>query len=349
MITSSRRSNSRADSVRSRRAKDIKQRVVIATDSARSPGRYTPIVARNEPDTVPVLQQAHRKNRRKFYLPLSGGAEIRLPAITILKPGWRLVSALILVLCALGIYGMWTLPFFRISDVKLMGANRVTLDEVQQLVPMNGQRMLTILPAQIAHVVQNAYPVLSDVKVSLGFPGVVYVRVQERVPVLQWQQGGTTQWISADGIAFEPKGEAEDLVTVSAAGAPPTGKINLTLVSQQNRKSLASLIIKPEDLVDPLAQPLNPPRTFMDPQMIPAIQAMAKQIPEGVQLEYHPTYGLGWTDPQGWNVFFGLDPNDMPQKLNMYREIIAKLKARGEKPALISMENLYAPYYRMEQ
>ena len=66
---------------------------------------------------------------------------------------------------------MWTLPFFRISDVKLMGANRVTLAEVQQLVPINGQRMLTILPAQIARVVQNAYPVLSDVKVSLGFPG----------------------------------------------------------------------------------------------------------------------------------------------------------------------------------
>ena len=61
MITSSRRSNNRADKVRSRRAKDIKQRVVIATDSARKPGRYTPIVTRDEPDTVPVLQQAHRK------------------------------------------------------------------------------------------------------------------------------------------------------------------------------------------------------------------------------------------------------------------------------------------------
>jgi cell division protein FtsQ len=348
MTLALRRPANRADHVRSRRAKDIKQRVVIATDTVRTPGRYTPIVTRNEPDTVPILQQARRKTRRKFYLPLTGGAEIRLPAIPILKPGWRLVSALILVICALGVYAMWTLPYFRISNVKLMGANRVTLDEIQSLAPMYGQRMLTILPGQIARVIQNAYPVLSEVKVSMGFPGVIYVRVQERVPVLQWNQGGSTQWISADGIAFEPKGEAEELVTINAEGAPPTGKVNLTLVRQENRKSLASLILKPEDLVDPLAEPINPPRAFMDPQMIPAIQAIAKQIPEGVQLEYHPTYGLGWTDPQGWNVYFGLNPDDMPAKLNMYREIINQLKAKGTKPTLISMENLYAPYYRTE-
>ncbi len=343
-----RRSSSRADQVRSRRARDIKQRVVIAADTARRPDHYTPIVTRSEVDSVPLLQHARKKTRRKLYLPLAGGAEIKLPAMPVIKPGWRLVSGLLVVLCALGIYGMWTLPYFRINSVKLIGAERVSLDEVEQIVPMNGQRILMILPQQIERVVQNAFPVLSEVKVSIGLPGVVYVHVEERIPALQWVQDGETQWISADGIAFEPKGEADDLVTVYAEGAPPTGKLNLTLARQDTRKSLASLILKPESLVDPLNEPINQPRAFMEPSMIPAIQAIATQVPDGVQLQYHPTYGLGWTDPEGWQVFFGLDPSNMPAKLNMYRQIVANLKKDDIKPSLISMENLYAPYYRTE-
>lgn len=348
-MTASRKPLSRADQVRSRRAKDIKQRVMIATDTIKQPERYTPIVTRGESEKVPILQQAKKKARRKFYLAIGRGAEIRLPALPIFKPGWRLVSGLLLVLAGLGVYTLWSSPYFRVAAVTLDGASRVSLEEVQQLAPMQGQRMLTIMPDQIAKAILNTYPVLADVNVTVGFPSTIQVKVIEREPVLQWVQDGKTQWISAEGIAFEPKGEAADLVTINAAGAPPSGKSNLTLVKQENRKSLASIILNNtnQDKTAPL--PVAAPKVFMDPQMIPALKAIATQIPEGVQLVYHPLYGIGWYDPDGWKVFFGMNPNDMPAKLNMYREIVSKLKAQGVEPKLISMENLYAPYYRTEK
>ncbi len=341
-----RKPTSRADEVRARRAKDIKQRVIIASDTIKKPGRYTPIVTRDEVESIPILQQARKKTRRKFYIPLPHGAEIRLPAIPVLKPGWRLVSGLIFVLAWLGIYAMWEAPFFQVSGIKLVGGNRVTLAEVQDLAPLKGQRLLAITPDQISRVIRNTYPVLADVKVSIGLPNIIVVKLVEREPVLQWVQDGELKWISAEGIAFDPKGEANELVTIHAAGAPPSGKGNLTLVKQDSRKSLASIVFKAGAEQDiSVAQA----KVFMDPAMIPAINQIAKQVPKGVELVYHPIYGLGWTDPKGWKVYFGMNPNDMAAKLNMYQQITQKLTGQGIKPKLISMENLYAPYYRTEK
>jgi hypothetical protein len=348
-MTASRKPNSRAEQVRSRRAKDIKQRVVIATDSVVKPGRYTPVTTRGDVDAIPFIQQGHKKTKRKFYLPLIGGAELRLPAIPIIKPGWRLASAAIFILAGLGLYAIWEAPVFKVNSVKLVGGNRVSSQEIQNIIPLKGQRMLTIMPGQIATVIRNAFPVLADVQVTVGIPDSITVSLEERKPVLAWEQDDSTQWISADGIAFEPKGDAKDLVTIQANGNPPTGKTNLTLMQQDQTKSLASLIFT--SAADKKSKPavLQPVKSFIDPQMIPAIQEIAKQVPAGVNLLYEPRYGLGWEDPQGWKVFFGMNPKDMPAKLNMYKTITAKLTAQGIHPTLISMENLYAPYYRSEQ
>lgn len=348
-MTAARKPASRADDVRSRRAKEIKQRVVIATDSIAKPARYTPIVTRGEVDSVPIFAQARKKTKRKFYIPLIGGAEIKLPAIPIIKPGWRLASATLFVLAGLGLYAIWYTPFFRVSSVTVVGGDRVTPDEVMNIAPLKGQRMLTIIPRQIATVVQNSFPVLVDVQVTTGIPATITIHLKERQPVMIWQQDGETRWISADGISFEPYGEARDLVTVTASGNPPTGKTNLTLAKQDQIKSLASLILRTDAEPDPANTTVVEPKSFIDPSLIPPIQAIAKQVPVGVTLNYHPRYGLGWQDPQGWMVYFGMNPNDMPAKLNMYRTITAKLTAQGVTPKLISMENLYAPYYRMEQ
>jgi len=218
-----------------------------------------------------------------------------------------------------------------------------------KIVPLKGQRMFTIIPRQIATVVQNSYPVLADVQVTTGIPAQITIHLKERQPVLIWQQDGTTRWISADGVAFEPYGDSRELVTVIADGNPPTGKTNLTLAKQDQIKSLASVILKKDVQSDVVNTTVVQPKSFIDPQLIPAIQAVSKQVPAGVTLMYSPRYGLGWQDPQGWMVYFGMKPDDMPAKLNMYRTITAKLNEQGVKPSIISMENLYAPYYRTEQ
>ena len=72
----SRKPNTRADHVRTRRVKEMKQRVIIATGAAKKPSQYAPIYSRNGDDTVPIRQKAQKRTRRKFFYAFKNGVEI---------------------------------------------------------------------------------------------------------------------------------------------------------------------------------------------------------------------------------------------------------------------------------
>ncbi|MBA4419917.1 MAG: hypothetical protein C0391_02100 [Anaerolinea sp.] len=343
------RSLSRADLVRSRRNKEMKQRVILAADVVKKPLPYTPIQTRNGEGVLPIIQKPRKRTRRKFYYKIMNKLEIKLPAIPVFNPGWRLVSAVIFLVSAFCIYTFYTSPNFTVDQVNLNGAERVTAEEIDAILPVKGQKILSVTPDSIEKVIKNTYPVVEEVRVVVGWPSSITIYVKERVPVLIWDQDNLTQWISADGVAFEPKGEVEDITTIYASGNPPSVGYNLNLVQQESKKPLASLSFpgsrqsKHEEVVE------IPAQIFINPEIIPAIQKMAEQAPQGVNLVYSPTYGIGWVDPKGWQVYFGMQPDEMPQKLAAYDVIVEKLLKKDIHPALISMENLYAPYYRTEQ
>jgi hypothetical protein len=86
----------------------------------------------------------------------------------------------------------------------------------------------------------------------------------------------------------------------------------------------------------------------VDPAIIDAASLLKSQMPENSSLVYSKLNGLGWNDPRGWQVYFGLSFNDMPEKLAMYQSIVDQLTQNNIKPSLISVENIHAPYYRLE-
>jgi hypothetical protein len=88
---------------------------------------------------------------------------------------------------------------------------------------------------------------------------------------------------------------------------------------------------------------------FMQPELVAGILVMRAQAPEGTDLVYDPQYGLGWKDPRGWDIFFGLEGDDIESKLVVYKSIVEKLEANGVTPTLINLEHIHAPYYRLEQ
>ncbi len=348
-MIANRKPSSRADHVRNRRVKEMKQRVISAADIVRKPAPYTPIVSRNGEGSLPIIQKPKKRSRRKFFYAFKTGVEIKLPAIPVFKPGWRLVSGALFVLSALCIYAFWSSPFFTVSAVHLSGAERVTSDEIESIIPVKGQKILAVMPGSIEKVIKNTYPVIKDVNVTVGWPSSIYIHVNERVPVLVWSQDSAIRWISEDGVAFEPKGEAEGLVSITAAGNPPSSGYNMNVLHQESKKSLASLILPVQKTSEEKDIAEIPTQIFIEPELIPAIQEMAKQAPAGVPLVYSPMYGIGWFDDSGWKVFFGMQPQEMPQKLAAYQVIVEKLMKEDIHPKLISMENLYAPYYRTEQ
>jgi hypothetical protein len=76
--------------------------------------------------------------------------------------------------------------------------------------------------------------------------------------------------------------------------------------------------------------------------------ALSEYLPEDTYLQYDPQFGLGWQDPRGWLVYFGSNTSEIDIKLAEYETIISTLQAENRQPALISLEFLHSPFYRME-
>jgi hypothetical protein len=154
----------------------------------------------------------------------------------------------------------------------------------------------------------------------------VAVYVEERQPLLVWKQEGRTVLVDANGYAFpmrSPEDPAPSLV-VESLSSPPV---------------LTQAVEDIENVIQP---------QFMTVEMVSAILSMSAQAPTGSPLVYDAKQGLGWRDVQGWEAYFG-DVRNMDLKLKIYRALVEKLKKEGTPPALISVEHVHTPYYRLER
>ena len=61
---------------------------------------------------------------------------------------------------------------------------------------------------------------------------------------------------------------------------------------------------------------------------------------------YDPQYGIGWQDPRGWQIFFGVTMDNLPLKVQAYQAIMDMLSLKGVQPTLISVAYLDAPFYK---
>jgi len=89
-------------------------------------------------------------------------------------------------------------------------------------------------------------------------------------------------------------------------------------------------------------------RPFLSTDLANAITTLAPFLPQGASLVFDPQYGLGWSDPSGWKVYFGQSNGDTHLKLQVYQAIITSLGEQNIQPSLISVEYPSAPFYRIE-
>jgi cell division protein FtsQ len=179
----------------------------------------------------------------------------------------------------------------------------------------------------------EAFPDLADVQVQVGLPASVRIVLIERQPVIAWVRGEDITWVDADGVVFPKRGEADvDLLWVKADSLP-------TLTSQQQVE------INPAFEILGLGGPIQQ----IDPRLVDVLFKMSEfRPPESGEMVFDDQRGFGWTDPRGWQVYFGTRLDDIDQKLVVYDAIVERMVRDGIQPALISVEFLHAPYYRME-
>jgi len=281
-----------------------------------------------------------RAPKRRIDVPLRvTGAEVRLPALPFAQLGWRGVSlTMVLMMCACLVL-MWMAPVFQVSTVEAQGLKRLTVSDLNAVMGTFGKSIFSLNPNLLRENLNQAFPEFSKISVRVNLPARVKVVVTERQPVIAWTQDGVETWVDGEGISFPPRGVPEaPLVQVEGYGTQPG--INLD-----------ALGIGPSGLTGgiPLPQTPNNPSLKLSPAQVSSILALGAKMPVDTILVYDSEHGLGWNDPNGWEVFFGPEDQDMEMKLTVYQALVERLKSEGIQPALISVEYVHAPYYRMER
>ncbi len=326
------RSASRSADLRSRKAARAKDKITQASEKARHPVNVRPVTVRGNMAGTPGKRRTQSNVRKKYYYTLNTtGAEVRLPAFPILHAGWRLLSGGLVIVLLVGIWAMYSSSTFQVGSLKIVGAKRIAPADINTSLDLEGASILDVIPDQVKEGLLAAYPDIEEASIQVGLPANVVIRIKERQPVVAWQQNGETRWIDQAGMIFPVRGDVPELVNVQAEGNPPAPR--------------------PAEEEKPAALP-NPkpkaPQPFINQDLLVAIQKLSVQAPSGTPVLYDPRYGLGWNDPQGWKVYYGMDIENMDLKLEQYKVIVTDLGKRGIQPKMISVEFPHAPFYRLE-
>jgi cell division protein FtsQ len=278
--------------------------------------------------------------KRRIDVPLKvTGAEVRLPSLPFLHLGWRLVSFLMVLMMAASLVLVWKAPVFQVDSIEAKGLQRLTISDLNAVMGTFGKSIFTLKPNLLTQALQQAFPELSKVSVRVNLPASVKVVVTEREPVISWVQNDIETWVDAQGISFPPRGESQTaLVKVEGHGIPPGSTSEPAPEDQLNL---------PGDLISPTTP--NKTSLKLTPDLVSSILALGANMPADTILVYDSEHGLGWNDPNGWEVFFGDEDQDMPMKLVVYQALVERLQSEGIQPVMISVEYVHAPYYRVQR
>lgn len=263
-----------------------------------------------------------RRFNAVFSLPRPKTRILSLPRVQI-RFGWRLLSFFLVLLFGAGIYLFWSMPQFRVNNAQVTGNQRISDDEINSVLGLNGFPVFLLTPEHIQDQVLRNYPELASVNVTVSLPNIVTVFVTERQPLILWQQESGYTWVDETGTAFRPRGEAQGLIVVQALGEPPV-------------------------ITDPNGDPMVPAQ-YLSEESVKAIIALAPHVPVGSPILYHPITGLSWADLRGWQAVFGTSGNDIEIKIRVYQALVDWLAQRNIQPNLINVAYPKAPFYRVEQ
>ncbi len=278
--------------------------------------------------------------RRRIDLSLhEPGAEVRLPSIPLMQLGWRAVSLFMVLMMVASLFLIWKAPVFKIDGIEAVGLQRLTKSDLNAVMGTLGKSVFSLNPSSLRATLKQAFPEFSKVSVKVGLPASVKVVVTERQPIIDWIQDGSETWVDADGVSFPVRGTISDtLVKVEAHGEPPVAVQPILLGADQAVPG--TLLMDGTAITSTL---------YLSKDMVSSILSLSAKMPPDTVLAYDSERGLGWKDPKGWEVYFGPEDQDMAMKLAVYQALVERLESEGIQPALISVEYVHAPYYRMER
>jgi hypothetical protein len=279
---------------------------------------------------------------------VGNGAEVVFRNIPVIRPGWRLLSAFLVLLIGAALYLAWNTPALRINHLTLVGNKRVSSADIQAILNLNGQQIFAVDTGLIVKKITESFPEVTNVTAEVNSPADVVVSFDERKPVITWQYNKTSYWVDPTGFIFMPKGKLTTPVNIKANEPPPvleTAKPDSTPAPDASGKNAS--LTQASTSTD--AQSISLVGKHISPVVMTSAIKLSAMLKKSTPLAYSNIDGLGWHDAGGWDVYIGLDLNNMDTKLVMYKAVVAQIKKDGVTPVMISVENPDTPYYRTEK
>ena len=289
----------RADKVRARRAMLVREIEHVPPERKAKP-------------------RANRQPRRRLDLALKAelGAEARLPALPAMKLGSRLKTGFLSILTIIALWYAFTSAGFTVERATVLGNKLLSHAQIRSIAQVD-DRVVFLIDPQEVEARLSKFPEVYAATVRISWPNKVEIQVEERQPVVEWDDAGRIWWISSDGVAFIQHGAWPELVQV--------------------KTSEPTLQITTESL-DPV----------INPQVVQAAAQLSSRLPEVKTLHFDREHGLGFENANGWTVYFGTE-GDMTLKAEIYRAMVKQLIEKQVQIDLVSLEDQSAPYYRLER
>ncbi|HSV86529.1 MAG TPA: hypothetical protein VLH85_08130 [Levilinea sp.] len=331
-----------AEQVRQRRTKVSQEKTRRALKKVRYASEAPSVVVRSGLGT-PLLHRTQSRVKRKVFIPLSSSAELQMPSLPVLHPGWRLLSFFLVCVLSFAIYTVSTSPAFTVYQPEVFGIQRLTVNDIDLIAGISGTPIYMVDPVHAAAELQAAFPELSDIKVKIILPAAVVIEVVERVPVVSWHYDQQTLWIDAEGAIFPARGELQTALISVSAESPPQLSLKEVPVKDATGENANGETQAPDTTQSSMVG------RRVEPTLLKGILELSKALPENTTLTFDRLHGMGWNDPAGWNVFIGRELDDLDVKMAVYQKLVEKINREDALPSFVSVAQVHAPYYRWEQ
>ncbi|MCX6053394.1 MAG: hypothetical protein NTZ74_00480 [Chloroflexi bacterium] len=333
---------SRSEQLRQKRQPSARAPGIPAVKPAARPVQQARVVtSRNSSYSPPLRQSVSNTPRRKIYKVGANGVETRMPSLPVIHFNWQWLSGGLTVVLLVVVLLLANLTAFQIQTVEVQGIKRISSSDIELVLRNIGGSIFTMDRQKAINAITIAFPELTDLKLQVGLTGKIKLSVRERQPVLAWTTGENTIWVDSEGVVMSPRGDAGTLLTLQSADNAPLSK---PVAGPKSALDYAMLVLERK------TNPLTPEETInnIDPRVLKAAVDLSAQMPEGATLVYDTISGMGWQDPRGWKVYFGLSLENIQFKQLEYQTIVDRLGQMGISPSTISVEHIDAPYYRTE-
>ena len=285
----------------------------------------------------PVLQTSGRKG-------LKGTEETVSAVKRRFKPGWRLLSFVLVVALAYCVLTAFRSPEYQVSTVEISGLQRLSAEEVLGNLNIVGDHIFAVQPKEIVDSIAASYPELRDIQVTVSLPAKVSITAVERQPMFTWKMSNRTMWVDTEGYLIPARGEAAAMLTIDADALP------LYQLDEDLCEFGSSKVIQDKTIRKPGQSTMMffAQTKHIDSNLLVAVLQLNAWMPNENTLLYQNQRGLGWADARGWDVFVGQKLESINDKMVMYETIVRNLEEQGINPSMVSVEFLNAPYYRVD-